>query len=88
MKNVMGIDSTPVMPARYGPQAAGMTSTSHCAMSSTMPVPLMTPVSTPAAMTMATTVMTDDACEASSSCCSRTVRKLTIRATTVPSMNR
>lgn len=62
MKNVSGRLSTPAMVARCGPKLAGMTSTIHKAIASTMPVPLSTPVNTDAANTNATTDTTLAAC--------------------------
>ena len=55
MKNVIGMLRTPVMTAMSGPMSEGMICTSHSDMALTIPVPLRTPVSTAAAMTMLTT---------------------------------
>ena len=55
MKNVNGRLSTPVTTAKCGPSPEGMTSSSQCAIASTMPVPWNTPMSTAAANTIATT---------------------------------
>ncbi len=87
MKNVIGIDRMPVITARYGPSAAGTTSTTQSAIAVTMPVPLSTPTSTPAASTIETTPTMLGAWATISSAWLRTFGKLTMSAIAAPIMN-